>query len=133
MPFQTFEDIKLKHPHLRVKLDALANYIVGELEEGRSRIVPALAAAHLKQSEAETLGLLMLLEDAGLIRHQYDIVCRKTNAVLATVSSKSELEHVIPVLCQLCDAEHGADDLRIELVFEVMPSVVPLFRQHAFA
>lgn len=133
MQFQALERTKLNHPRLRPLLEALESYIAHEVDEGRTRIVPALAAASLKKSEAETLALLMLFEDAGMLAHEYDIVCKRTGAVLKTVSDKSELEDALAVSCQLCDTKHGSDDLRTELVFEVKPSAVQAFGQHAFA
>jgi hypothetical protein len=133
MPFPRLERTKLNHPRLRPQLELLETYIGGEVEEGRTRIVPALAATALKKSEAETLALLMLFEDAGVLTHEYDIVCKRTGAVLKTVADKSELEDEFHVPCQLCDVEHGCDDLRTELVFEVASAAVQAFRQHAFA
>lgn len=132
MQFQQLERTKSNHPRLRPLLETLETYIGHEVEDGRTRIVPALAATSLRKSEAETLALLMLFEDAGVLTHEYDIVCKRTGAVLKTVADKSELENAIPVPCQLCDAEHGSDDLRTELVFEVTPAAVQAFRQHVF-
>lgn len=133
MQFQQLERIKSKHPRLSPQIDALAHYISSELEEGRKRIVPALAAARVGRSEAETLAVMMLFEDAGLLSHRYEIVCERTRTVLLSVSDKSELERVLPLYCKFCDCEHNADDLRIELVFDVKPATVPAFQQHVFA
>ena len=133
MQFPQLESIKSKHPRLSPKLDALANYIGGELNEGRTRIVPALAAVALKQGEAETLALLMLFENAGVLTHQYELICKRSNAVLATVSSLTEVEDEFPVYCQLCDCEHGDDDVRAELVFQVAQSLLQDYRHHAVA
>lgn len=135
MQFQQLERTKSNHPRLRPLLEGLETYVCREVDEGRTRIVPALAATALNKSEAETLALLMLFEDAGVLTHEYDIVCKRTNAVLKTVTDKSELEDAlrVGVPCQLCDAEHGYDDVRTELVFEVTPVAVQAVRQHAFA
>jgi hypothetical protein len=133
MQFQRLERTKLNHPRLRLQLESLETYIGREVDEGRTRIVPALAAVYLKKSEAETLALLMLFEDAGVLTHEYEIVCTRTGAVLKTVSDISALEEALRIPCPLCDAEHGPDDLRTELVFEVKPAAVQESRQHAFA
>jgi hypothetical protein len=135
MQFQQLERTKSNHPRLRPLLEALETYICREVDGGRTRIVPALAARALNKSEAETLALLMLFEDSGVLTHEYDIVCKRNNAVLKTVTDKSKLEDAlrVGVPCQLCDLEHGPDDLRTELVFEVTSAAVQAFRQHAFA
>ena len=133
MPFQALERIKIKHPRLSANLVALEQYVGHEVSEGRMRIIPALAANYLRKSEAETLALLMLLEDAGLLTHEYDIVCKRTGSVLKKVSNLAELEDAARQPCRLCDTEHGCDDLRTDLVFEVKPAAVQAYRQHAFA
>jgi hypothetical protein len=135
MQFRQLERTKSNHPRLRPLLDALETYIGREVEDGRTRIVPALAATALNKSEAETLALLMLFEDAGVLTHEYEIICKRTNTVLKTVTDKSKLEDALRagVPCHLCDVEHGSDDLRTDLVFEVTSAAVQAFRQHAFA
>jgi hypothetical protein len=131
MQFQQLENIKSEHPSLSPSIDALANYIGSEVDEGRTRIVPALAATYVKRSEAQTIALLMLFEDAGLLNHQFDVVCTRNNAVLLSLPDLSDLQSHLPLHCELCDSEHDGDDLRIELVFEVTP--VQVFKQHAVA
>jgi hypothetical protein len=133
MRFLELENIKLRYPRLSRKIEALATYIGHELDEGRTRIVPALAAVALGQSEAETLALLMLLEDAGILDHRYELVCRQTNSVLASVSTLDEVEGSFPLYCPLCGCEHGPDNVRVELVFEVKQSLSQGFRHHAVA
>ena len=131
MQFQQLENIRSKHPSLSPLIDTLANYISGEIDEGRTRIVPALAATYMKRSEAEATALLMLFEDAGLLNHQFDIICTRNNAVVLTLPDLSDLQRRLPLHCQLCDRDHESDDLRVELVFEV--TSVQVFKQHAIA
>ena len=131
MQFQQLENIKSKHPSLSLRIDALANYISRELEEERTRIVPALAAVYLKRSEAETTALLMLFEDAGLLEHRFDIVCTRNNSVVLSLPDLSDLQNRLPAHCELCGSEHDGDDLRVELVFEVTSAQVS--KQHAIA
>jgi hypothetical protein len=121
MQFPELGRIKAKHPQLASLIDKLVGYVESEAAEGQYRISPPLAASYLKLSEAETLGLLSLLEDAHVVRPIYEIVCRKTNAVLATAKNRSEIREILPIHCHLCDEDHGADDVRIELAFEPLP------------
>jgi hypothetical protein len=121
MQYLKLESIKSKHPRLSKLIDELAAYIEGELDQGRSRVVPSLAARQLKLSEAETLGLLAMFEDAGLVSARYEVVCKKNNVVLATAHKRSELKDLLPIHCEFCEAEHEADDVSVELVFEIVP------------
>jgi len=131
MQFPQLENIKSHHPSLSASIDALANYVRSEVDDGRNRIVPALAATYVKRSEAQTIALLMLFEDAGLLKHRFDVVCTRNDAVLLSLPDLAELHNHLPLRCELCDEEHGPDDLRIELVFEVVPAQVST--EHAVA
>jgi hypothetical protein len=121
MQYQQLDKIKSQHPSFRNLIDKLANYLDAELAEGRERIIPSLTAQHLGLSDAETLALLKLFDDAGLVRAAYDVVCDKTKIVLSTVHSKSELKDLFPIPCEFCGSEHQPDDVTIELVFEITP------------
>src|SRR5947207_15862995 len=99
MQFPQLDRIKSNHPRLRPLLEALETYMGHEVENGRTRVVPALAANSLGKSEAETLALLMLYEDGGVLTHEYDIVCKRTAAVLKTVTAKSELQDALHAMC----------------------------------
>jgi len=121
MQYPELERIKSKHPQLASIIDKLVGYIEREAAEGHDRITPPLAAGYLKLSEAETLGLLSLLEDARIVRPIYEIVCRNTNAVLATAKDRRGIREILPIHCNLCDDEHDAEDVRIELVFKLLP------------
>lgn len=129
MQFQQLELIKLKHPSLSSSIDSLASYISSEIDEGRTRIVPALASTFMKRSEAEVTALLMVFEDAGLIDHEFDIVCTAKNSVLLSVPDLSKFDDLLPIQCRLCDSEHDPEGLRVELVFEVKSGQD--FKQHA--
>jgi hypothetical protein len=132
MQFQQLENIKSKHPSLSPQIDALANYISSELEEGRTRIVPALAAVYLKRSEAEATALLMLFEDARLLEHRFDIVCTRNDSILLILRDLADLQNRLPLHCQLCDCDHGdSEELRVDLVFVV--TSVQVFKEHAIA
>jgi len=119
MPFRKLESIKAQHPKLSRQLDALAAYIVEELEKGRREIEPSLASRYLKIGEAEVLALLMLLEREGMVRHVYNIYCAHNRTLLKSVYEKSEIPSAI--YCKYCDKEHcDPDDFEIELTFRVL-------------
>lgn len=92
-------------------------------------IEPKLAAAKLGMSEAEVLGLLMLLEKAGLVEHRYEIICPNQNAVLASVKDKKDIEKVLLEIaetdeeCRFCEQLHDVNDVQIEIVFEPKPDL----------
>jgi hypothetical protein len=117
-----FESILAKHPKLRANLAALASYIGRQVEAGRTDIVPALAAAGLKISESEILGLLMLFEKQGLVKPIYQIYCAEKKTLLAEVDSKDDISEV--VYCKYCDKEHrDPDEFEVELVFRAVNGV----------
>ncbi len=130
MQFQKLGNIRAKHPRLRKLIDDLAAYIEAQLANGADKFVPALVARHLGVSEAQALGLLAAFEDEGLVRSAYEVVCKGTSTVLATVHSKSQLAELLPIHCEFCDSDHGADDLSVELVFEVVAAPA---QRNAFA
>jgi hypothetical protein len=118
MPSAEFENIKKEHPRLSSLLDGLATYIAQQLGRGREEIVPSLAAASLQISEAEALGLLMLMDRAGLLTPIYNVYCKANGTFLVSVEKKEELPEAI--YCRYCDREHcDAEELEIELAFRV--------------
>jgi hypothetical protein len=116
MPSLKLENIKAKHKNLGDKIDVLAD-LIRKAEE--NVLIPRVVARHLRLSEADTLALLMLFEDAGWIRHRYDVLCPKIKAVLFSVYDKRELTEN-EYECKFCGIEHSCDDLEIELVFEIL-------------
>jgi hypothetical protein len=126
MSLRELENIKSKQPHLRQQIDGLETFLAKELAAGRTRVVPTLVARHLRLSEAEMLAILMMFEDAKLLRSTYEVVCKKSEAVLAVAHNKAELKDLFPIYCSLDDEKHGPEDLRIELVFEITPNAYPL-------
>jgi hypothetical protein len=117
MPSLKLENIKAKHKSLSDKLDSLADMIQKAGEHG-DVLIPRVVARQLRISEADALALLMLFEDAGWIRHRYDVLCPKSRAVLFSVYDKNEIADE-EYECKFCGAEHACDDLEIELVFEI--------------
>jgi hypothetical protein len=130
MLFQKLQSIKDVHPSLAKSLDRLVVYVLKEFDAGRKEIVPALAAQALRKSEAEALGLLMLLEEKDLLASAYDIYCLEKGTFLKRVRSKKEIPKAI--YCKFCDAEHSdPDDLEIQLVFPLNEEVWRDVRQNA--
>lgn len=119
MPFQKLENIKARHPKLSHQLDSLAAYIAGQIDRGSKEIEPALASQSLHLREIEVLALLMLLEEAGIVRHAYNIYCARQGTLLETVNEKREVPRVI--YCKYCDKDHREpDDFEIELIFQTL-------------
>jgi hypothetical protein len=94
-------------------------YAAERAESGYAEIVPTLAAQNLGLSSVEALAVLMVLEDAGALKHHYRIYCRPSDGVLADVESKKDVERLI--YCKFCDKNHGEEDLNVELVFRIIP------------
>jgi len=115
MSLSKLEAAKRNHPKLAKQLDAVWDYLSSQQREGVQDFLPKLAAVKLGLNEAAALGLLMLLEDAGLLAHQYDVLCRNTNALITSVPSLQEVEDGYD--CNFCGRDHAADELRVELVF----------------
>jgi hypothetical protein len=88
---------------------------------GQKELEPYLAAQALHTTEAFALGLLKLFEDAGLLKHSYNIYCGKQRTFLANVWEKEDIPSVI--YCKFCDEEHcDPNDFEVELVFTVEDS-----------
>lgn len=102
---------------VRSLLEKLKTYVTSRGEPGQHYVIPSLAAEHLGISTVETLGLLMLLEENGLLRHKYRIYCKDKDAVLLEVREQEDLPAQID--CKYCDRKHGESDLYIEVVFEI--------------
>ena len=128
MQSHKFDLIKQKHPKLRGRLSALAEYITRELNSGRDEIVPAIAGQYLNTSEGEVLGLLMLLEKAGLLKPFYQVRCRDKGAFLLEIPFKEQIPEAIR--CKFCDEEHAdPNDIEIDLVFKISDSAREVFPQ----
>jgi hypothetical protein len=118
---QRLERIKAENPKLKGSIDALADYIERLRLRGQRELEPYLAAQALHTTEAFALGLLKLFEDAGLLKHSYNIYCGRQRTFLANVREKGDIPSVM--YCKFCDEEHrDADDFEVELVFTVEDS-----------
>jgi hypothetical protein len=115
MPLNKLEAAKQKYPRLARQLDLLAGYLAEQQKSGTTDFLPKLAAVKLGLSEAAALGLFRVLENAGVLTHEYHVLCKNTNALITSVVSLSELEDTYE--CDFCGTEHGTDDVKVELVF----------------
>lgn len=117
MPSKKLESFSKRNPELEPLIQKLADYMRWLSDQGIGELIPRVAAAQLGISEADTLGLLSVFQDAGLMKPQYQLVCIRTKSVLGTYASLGEVPDEAP--CEHCDRDHDSDDLRIELVFAI--------------
>lgn len=119
--FQRLEQIRAENPKLSEFIDALAEYISRLRLRGQRELEPYLASQSLHTTEALALGLFSLFEDAGLLRHSYNIYCGRQRTFLANVPEKEDIPSII--YCKFCEAEHrNPNDFEVELVFTVEDS-----------
>jgi hypothetical protein len=117
MRSKKLESFSKQNPKLAPLVEKLEEYIQWLAERGIKEVIPRVAAAQLGVSEADTLGLLSLFQDAGLVKPRYDLVCKATSSVVGSFYSLDEVPDEVD--CQICGKEHDADDLRVDLVFEI--------------
>lgn len=128
MPSNKLEAVKRKYPALAKQIDDLAGYLSGQQQKGTDLFLPKLVAAELKTNEASALGLLSLLEDEGILTHEYHILCKATGALIATVPTLHDLNDSYP--CDYCGRDHTQEDeVQVQLVFK--PLELGGNREHA--
>lgn len=116
MPSKKLETFSKRNPKLAPLIQKLEEYLRKLAEQGINEVIPRVAAAQLGISEADTLGLLKLFHDAGLVKPRYDLICKPTNSVVGSFYSLDEVPDEVE--CVFCGKDHDADDLRVDLVFE---------------
>jgi len=119
MPSKKLENFSRRNPELAPLVRKLADYIQWLSEQNIKELIPRVAAAQLGVSEADTLGLLSLFQDAGIVEPRYHLVCKATGSVLGSYRSLDEVPDSIE--CNVCGKEHDSDDLRVDLAFEITP------------
>lgn len=128
MPSSKLEAVKRKYPALAKQIDALAGYLSEQQQKGIDFFLPKLVAAKLKTNEASALGLLSLLEDEGILTHEYHVLCKTTGALIAKVPSLRDLDDSYP--CDHCGKDHAEEDeVQVQLVF--IPQELGGNREHA--
>jgi hypothetical protein len=97
-------------------IKALA-YVAERTATGQTEVIPSLLASYLRLSSLETLAILMVLEDEGVLSHFYRIYCRSTDGVIGEFKHKKEIPSAR--YCRFCDSEHSEEASEVEIVFRV--------------
>ncbi|MBB5062329.1 hypothetical protein [Granulicella mallensis] len=111
-----FERAKRDNPGLSDLLDELMQYLERQQQSGQHFFLPKLAAAKLRLNDGEAYVLLEVLARAGVLTRAFNVYCKKSGALLATVSSEDKLNDIPH--CDECDEDHERDGLRLELAFQ---------------
>jgi|ERR1700686_1721585 len=117
MPSKKLETFSKHNPKLAPLVQRLEEHMRWLVGQRISEVIPRVAAAQLGISEADTLGLLTLFQNAGLVKPRYDLVCKPTSSVVGSFYSLDDVPDRVE--CQFCGKDHDADDLRVDLVFEL--------------
>ncbi len=117
MSYPKLERAKQKYPRLSDLLDKLMAYIEAQRRNGQTFFLPKLAAAYLRLNDGEAYVLLEVLVSAGILKRAFNVYCRESGELLATVESEADLKHIPH--CNECDLDHAPSDLRLELAFEM--------------
>jgi hypothetical protein len=117
MPSNILDSFSKRNPKLAPFVEKLRGHLSWLKEHDVGEVLPRVAAVDIGLSEADTVALLGLFEKAGLVKRRYDLVCEATREVVGSYESLEEIPDQVD--CKICGREHGADDLRIELVFPI--------------
>lgn len=110
-----FERVKQSNPRIAELLERLGVYIRGQIQSGQTFVIPKLAAAALHLNDGEAFVLLEILAAGDLLQRVYNLYCRKTGVLLATVDDPKRLDEVPH--CDDCDYDHPLFDLKVEVAF----------------
>lgn len=110
-----FERVKRSNPRIAELLDRLKTYIQEQIQSGQTFVIPKLAAAALGLNDGEAFVLLEILAAGGLLQRIYNLYCKRTGVLLATVDDSKKLDEVPH--CDCCDEDHSLSGLRVELGF----------------
>jgi hypothetical protein len=128
MPSSKLELVKQQHPAVARQLEDLVEYLSQQQQRGTDIFLPKLVAVKLNINEASALGLLSLLEEGGILTHEYHVLCRASGVLITTVQSLRDLEETYP--CDYCGTDHTQEDeVKVQLVFK--PSQSGGNREHA--
>jgi len=116
MRFLELEQYKVKYPQLKHYLTSLDEYLSKASETGHE-VVPALLAKKISSDEGLALALLMLADDAGIVRPRYYVYCDLKDAVISEYDTKDQIPERI--YCPFDDEEHSRQGFHVELVFEL--------------
>jgi hypothetical protein len=110
-----FERVKRSNPRIAELLDLLGAYIQNQIRSGQTFVVPKLAAAALGLNDGEAFVLLEILAAGGLLQRIYNLYCRKSGILLATVDDPKQLDEIPH--CDFCDEDHHLPELKVEVAF----------------
>jgi len=111
-----FERVKQRNPRLADFLERLVGYINAQIRNGQTYIIPKLAAAALRLTDAETVVLLEILAKGDILQRVYNVYCRESNMLLATVDSIDALDEIPH--CDDCDRDHAPQDLKVQIAYK---------------
>jgi hypothetical protein len=112
-----FERVKKNNPRLSDFLDRLVSYINSQIQSGESYIIPKIAAAALRLTDAEAVVLLEVLVKGEILQRIYNVYCRKNETLLTTVENIDDLDRL--PRCDDCDECHSPRDLKVEIAYRV--------------
>jgi uncharacterized FlgJ-related protein len=111
-----FERVKRSNPRLSDFLDRLVGYINSQIQADQPYIIPKLAATALHLKDAEAIVLLEILTKGDILQRIYNVYCRESNVLLATVDSIDALDHIPH--CDDCDADHDPRDIVVQIAYK---------------
>lgn len=115
MPFPKLERVKAKHREASELLERMAAYIRHQVESGQEFVTPKLAAAAIGVNKGEAFVLLKMLEEAGLLRQQFNVYCRNQGILLKSVDTLDDLDKI--QRCDFCDKQHHSNEFEVEIAF----------------
>lgn len=135
MSFPGLDSYQKKNPDLPVKirglLPKLGKYLEAELArkkvdefEPTRDIVPDTLANRLKIDEAVALTLLMIYENAGVVKPNYHVLCPDTDNFLQAFKSPSDLPETIHCPYHPVEKDHDKSEYYVDLVFRFSPTVM---------
>jgi hypothetical protein len=110
-----YERVKQNNPRLSDFLDRLVGYINSQFRAGQTYIIPKLASAALRLTDAEAVVLLEVLAKGEILQRIYNVYCGKSDAYLTTVDNIEALD-AIP-RCDECDADHEPGELKVQIAY----------------
>jgi hypothetical protein len=113
-----FDKLSRRYPQLADKLTELEQYLSDvKSRDPNSDIVPAQVAKKLATDEAHALALLMLADDAGLLKPRYQVWCSRKESFLNDYGSLREVPE--KVFCPYDNEYHDDQDYDVDLVFHL--------------
>jgi hypothetical protein len=116
MSSPNLELVKRQYPALAPLLDQLASYISDQTKAGQTFILPKLAAAAMGLNDGEAYVLLELLANSEVLSRAFNVYCKETGVLLATIANADDLDSI--PYCDFCDCRHAPNELKLEIAFQ---------------